>query len=220
MTEINFKAILNNYRKLLNCSDIKQFLGNKGELCLATEKIPTQVIEQLYHEGHLFFAEKFGNELHDKRLNLEHLSAIRFNYFGAIQTNKLKKVLNTCEVIESISNERHANKIAELLVGLNQYPRCYVQVNTGREPQKNGVLPENAMALIQYCKDLKLPLDGLMCIPPRAKEAKEDYHFLRKLADDYRLEHCQMGFSHDYQIAINAGATAIRIGSLVFGKRA
>ncbi len=220
MTEVKFETVLNNYKHLIKKPLLRNFMLGNGELCLATERISTEIIDFLYQEGHFIFAEKYAKELQDKRQSLAHLPSLRFNYFGSIQTNKIKKVLQHCEVLEGISTARHAQKVAQLLPGLNQKMRCYVQINTGKEPQKKGVLPEEAAALIAFCKDLQLPLQGLMCIPPKAKNAEEDYRFVRKLADKFQLEYCQMGFSHDYQVAINCGATAIRIGSLVFGNHA
>jgi PLP dependent protein len=217
MIEINVHHILSRYHQLLDQPAIKKFILQGGELCLATERIPVHLIEALYSGGHRFFAEKYGQELRAKRQWLNHCKAIRFNFFGAIQTNKLKKIISDSAILESIDSKYHALKVqAALGLGLNQLQRCYVQVNTGREPQKRGVWPEHADELIGFCKDLGLPISGLMCIPPRHADARQDYAFLRKLADAYHLEHCQMGFSHDYKTAIECGATAIRVGSLVF----
>lgn len=217
MIEKRKSTIIENYKQLIGTATMQKFMEAKGELCLATESISTEVIVALHQHGHMYFAEKYVKELQEKYNTLQHLPGIRFNYFGSIQTNKLKRTLSHCDVVEGVSNERHALKILNYLLGSTQKPRLYVQVNTGKEPQKRGVFPEMAAALIGFCKEIQLPIHGLMCIPPRFKYAEDDYRFLRKLADQFQLEHCQMGFSHDYQLAINCGATAIRIGTLVFG---
>ncbi len=123
--------------------------------------------------------------------------------------------------VESIGRRSLALKIAGLLEEDSSISAdsLFIQVNTGKEPQKSGVFPEKAQELIDLCLNLGIPVAGLMAIPPKHEDPVPHFRFLRKLADANNLKHCQMGMTGDWRIAIEEGATLIRIGRLIFGDK-
>ena len=153
-----------------------------------------------------------------KRLDTNRELELRL--IGPLQTNKVKQSLNFFDVIETIDREKIAIEIAKNLHLKTKTKRFYIQVNTGNEPQKSGINPLEADTFITYCiKDLKLPIIGLMCIPPINEEPSMHFLLLQKIANRNNLSELSMGMSSDYEDAIKFGATSVRIGSLFFGER-
>ena len=145
---------------------------------------------------------------------------LELRLIGPLQTNKVKQSLNLFDVIETIDRDRVAIEIAKNLNYRSKTKSFYIQVNTGNETQKSGIDPLEADKYINYCiKDLKLPITGLMCIPPINEEPSMHFLLLQKIANRNNLFELSMGMSSDYQDAIKFGATSVRIGSLLFGKR-
>ncbi len=124
------------------------------------------------------------------------------------------------DVIESVDRERLAAALAKEMDRLGRRPACYVQVNTGEEPQKAGVAPADVDAFVAACRDThKLPVVGLMCIPPADEEPALHFALLAKMAARNGLAKVSMGMSADYEIAVRLGATHVRVGSALFGAR-
>ena len=145
---------------------------------------------------------------------------LELRLIGPLQTNKVKQSLNLFDVIETIDREKIAIEIAKNLHDKTKTKSFYIQVNTGNEPQKSGIDPLEADTFIKYCiKDLNLPIVGLMCIPPINEEPSMHFLLLQKIANRNNLSELSMGMSSDYEDAIKFGATSVRIGSLLFGKR-
>ena len=145
---------------------------------------------------------------------------LELRLIGPLQTNKVKQSLNLFDVIETIDRDRIAIEIAKNLNYRSKTKSFYIQVNTGNETQKSGIDPLEADKFINYCiKDLKLPITGLMCIPPINEEPSMHFLLLQKIANRNNLSELSMGMSSDYEDAIKFGATSVRIGSLLFGKR-
>ena len=139
---------------------------------------------------------------------------------GPLQTNKIRDSLKLFDVIETVDRERLAIEIAKYKDIHSKTKSFYIQVNVGNEPQKSGIDPLKADSFIQYCiKDLKLPIKGLMCIPPQDENPSIYFALLKKIADRNNLNELSMGMSNDYKEAIKFGATSVRVGSLLFGKR-
>lgn len=203
------------YQRFIHQPEISKWIAQGGEVDIATENRPASYIERLYNLGHRRFSEKFLQEIQSK-YQFSKYNDLSIQFFGRLQSNKIKGILSSCDTIESISDVKQAEAIMELLVSKKSIHRFYIQLNIGKEPQKNGVLPDAAPALIEYCLQTGLPVCGLMCIPPRAANPTPYFRRLRKLADYYGLPECQMGFSADYRIAIDEGATSIRIASILF----
>lgn len=209
-------SIIDRYRKWRSQSIVSEFIAGGGKICLATEGQPALTIRSLYHEGHTLFAEKFVKELELKKSLLSDLVHLQIHYYGRIQSNKIKKIIQSCDLIESLSLEHHAEKVAAYFKDTYIKRELFIQVNTGKEPQKLGLEPGELDSFVEHCLSLELPVVGLMCIPPITENPKKHFAMLRKLADRNNLTHCQMGSSRDYQIAIDYGATCIRIGKLIF----
>ena len=132
----------------------------------------------------------------------------------------MKQALNLFDIIETIDREKLAKEIANNFNNQSRTKYFYIQINTGSEIQKSGLIPSDADAFIGYCrKDLKLPIIGLMCIPPLEEESAMHFALLKKIADRNNLSELSMGMSNDFEEAIKFGATSLRIGSLFFGPR-
>ena len=123
------------------------------------------------------------------------------------------------DVIHTLDRPRLATALARLAQETGACPDLFVQVNTGEEPQKAGVLPDEADAFVKQVRDLGLPLRGLMCIPPVEEEPSLHFALLAKIAARNGLEGLSMGMSGDFETAIAQGATHVRVGSAIFGAR-
>lgn len=138
---------------------------------------------------------------------------------GPLQTNKVKDAAALFDAIQTLDRTRLADALAAERDKSGRCPELFMQVNTGEEPQKAGVLPAETEALIAYARKLELPLVGLMCIPPVADDVAPHFAFLAKLAKENGLSELSMGMSGDFEMAIRFGATHVRVGSAIFGER-
>jgi len=170
--------------------------------------------QKVYGENRVQEAQKRWERI------LETHKDIELRLIGPLQTNKVKQALKLFNIIETIDRENLAREIAKYFGHETKTKSFYIQVNTGSETQKSGVIPTDVDKFIEYCiKDLKLPIIGLMCIPPQDEEPAMHFAFLKKIADRNNLTELSMGMSNDYEEAIKFGATSVRIGSLFFGAR-
>lgn len=145
---------------------------------------------------------------------------IGLHLIGPLQSNKAKEAVALFDAIHSVDREKIARAIAEEMRAQGRRLGLFVQVNTGEEPQKAGVLPKEAPAFLDLCRnELKLDIAGLMCIPPVEEEAAVHFAFLAKLAAEFGLAGLSMGMSDDFETAIAFGATHVRVGSAIFGSR-
>jgi pyridoxal phosphate enzyme (YggS family) len=138
---------------------------------------------------------------------------------GPIQTNKAKDTIALFDVIETVDRPKLARVLAGEMARQGRRPACFVQVNTGEEPQKAGVLPADADPFIAECRQLELPVTGLMAIPPEDEEPSLHFALLADIARRNDLDQLSMGMSADYEIAVQFGATHVRVGSAIFGAR-
>lgn len=140
---------------------------------------------------------------------------------GPLQSNKVREALTLFDVIHTLDRPSLAEALRKEVDRAGRCPRLYIQVNTGEEPQKAGILPEEALPFIERCRDeWKLPVSGLMCIPPVEDQPAPHFAFLARLARQAGLSELSMGMSGDFEAAIALGATCIRVGSAIFGERA
>jgi len=139
---------------------------------------------------------------------------------GPLQSNKARQAVELFEAIHTLDRPSLAKKLANLAQARGACPELFVQVNTGAEPQKAGVLPDAADAFVAECRAMDLPLAGLMCIPPEAGDPAPHFAHLADIAARNGLAGLSMGMSADFETAIAHGATHIRVGSAIFGARA
>jgi pyridoxal phosphate enzyme (YggS family) len=144
---------------------------------------------------------------------------LSLHLIGPLQTNKVKEAMGLFDVIETLDRVRLADALAAERDKGVACPRLFIQVNTGEEPQKAGVMPADLGALFAHARALALPVDGLMCIPPVDDDAAPHFAFLLSRARDLGLTQLSMGMSGDFELAIKFGATHVRVGTAIFGER-
>ena len=171
--------------------------------------------------GHRLFGENRVQEAAAKwpALKAEWSDAV-LHLVGHLQTNKAAEAVALFDVIETVDRPKLAAALARAMAATGRRPACFVQVNTGEEAQKGGIAPTEADAFIAACRDDHgLPVTGLMCLPPIDEEPAPHFALLKKIADRNRLSVLSMGMSADFEIAVQFGATHVRVGTAIFGRR-
>ena len=149
-----------------------------------------------------------------------HREGVELRLIGPLQTNKVKEAVAFFDVIETLDREKLATALAEEMGKMGKTPRLYVQVNTGEEEQKAGVIPAEVDAFIQTCREVQgLTIEGLMCIPPAQEPPGPHFALLAKIAARNGIAKLSMGMSDDFETAVRLGATSVRVGSALFGPR-
>tara|TARA_B100000963_G_scaffold333384_1_gene325666 strand:- start:356 stop:1027 length:672 start_codon:yes stop_codon:yes gene_type:complete len=198
------------------------FLNDKiPKLVAVSKKQEDYRIDKAIECGQKFFAENRVQEAYLRwQKRIETNKNLELRLIGPLQTNKVKIALNLFDIIETIDREKLANEIAKNFNHDVKTKSFYIQINTGNEAQKSGLNPLQADSFIKYCEhDLKLPIVGLMCIPPINEEPSMHFSLLKKIASKNKLSELSMGMSTDYEKAINFGSTSVRIGTMFFGER-
>lgn len=188
---------------------------------IAVSKVqPDARVRAVLEAGHRLFGENYVQETAGKwpAFRADFPDA-RVHMIGPLQTNKAKQALDLFEAIHTLDRPSLAEKIARLAQERGACPDLFVQVNTGEEPQKAGVLPADTDGFIATCRTLGLPVTGLMCIPPDGVNSTPHFTMLAAIAARNGLTGLSMGMSGDFESAIAAGATHIRVGSAIFGDR-
>ena len=145
---------------------------------------------------------------------------IELHLVGPLQSNKVREALDLFNVIHSLDRAKLADALAHEIAHGAAAPKLFIQVNTGEEPQKAGIVPAATADFVRYCRDeRKLPVIGLMCVPPVAENPSPHFALLAKLAREAGLTYLSMGMSDDFETAICFGATHIRVGTAIFGTR-
>jgi len=144
---------------------------------------------------------------------------IELHLIGPLQSNKVDAAVALFDVIESLDRPKLAQALAAEFARTPKRPKLYVQVNTGSEPQKAGILPGELDGFLQSCRDLGLVIEGLMCIPPVHEQASPHFAMLAQMAARHGMSILSMGMSADFALAIQLGATHVRVGSAIFGAR-
>jgi PLP dependent protein len=147
-------------------------------------------------------------------------AGIELHLIGPLQTNKVKEAVALFDVIETLDRPKLAEALVRERARQQRLPALFIEVNTGEEAQKAGVLPEAADAFIAHCRGLGLAIDGLMCIPPADEAPALHFALLREIARRNGIAGLSMGMSGDFETAIRFGATHIRVGTAIFGQRA
>ena len=188
---------------------------------IAVSKVqPVERIKSVLDAGHRVFGENRIQEAQSKWPAFkEQYEDVELHIIGPLQTNKTRAAMEIADSIHTLDRPKLAKNIARLAQELGKCPELFVQVNTGGEQQKSGVLPEETESFVKECLDMDLPVKGLMCIPPVDEEASLHFALLKKISENCDLRYLSMGMSADFEKAISFGATHIRVGSAIFGER-
>jgi pyridoxal phosphate enzyme (YggS family) len=175
--------------------------------------------ERVFGENRVQEAEDKWGEHKGSGLRAE-FPDVELHLIGPLQSNKAREAVALFDVIETVDRPKIAEALAKEIQRAGRHPKLYVQVNTGAEPQKAGILPEEADAFIATCrKDYGLDISGLMCIPPVNDQASPHFALLNRIAARNEIGVLSMGMSSDFELAIQLGATHVRVGTAIFGKR-
>ncbi len=190
------------------------------ELIAVSKVQPDARVQKVLESGHRSFGENKVQEAAGKWPGFRaQFDGITLHLIGPLQTNKTRQAMQLADVIHTLDRPKLANTMARIAQEEGACPDLFVQVNTGEEDQKAGVLPAEADAFIADCQALDLPVKGLMCIPPVDEEPSLHFALLAKIAARNGLSGLSMGMSADFESAITLGATHIRVGSAIFGAR-
>lgn len=178
-------------------------------------------IRPVLDAGQRVFGENRVQESQGKWPDLKgEYSGVELHLIGPLQSNKAKEAVALFDVIETVDRPSIAEALSKEMQKTDRRPKLYVQVNTGEEPQKAGIAPQDADAFIAKCREgWKLEISGLMCIPPVDEPPSPHFALLRKIAERNGITTLSMGMSSDYEEAIQIGATHVRVGSAIFGHR-
>jgi pyridoxal phosphate enzyme (YggS family) len=182
---------------------------------------PAASVRQALMAGHRVFGENRVQEAQAKYPELrEKFPDLSLHLIGPLQTNKVRDAVAGFDVIESVDRPRLAQALAGEIEHTGRRPPCLIEVNTGEERQKAGVMPADADGFIFECRErLELPIIGLMCVPPLDEEPAPHFALLREIARRNDLQVLSMGMSADFEKAIRFGATHVRVGTAIFGAR-
>ncbi|MCZ4365147.1 YggS family pyridoxal phosphate-dependent enzyme [Sulfitobacter dubius] len=188
---------------------------------IAVSKVqPDARVRAVLEEGHRSFGENRVQEAAGKWPGFrEDFDGIDLHIIGPLQSNKVRQAMELAEAIHTVDRPKLAKTIARLAQEMGRCPDLFIQVNTGEEDQKAGVMPREADDFIAECRALDLPIKGLMCIPPVDEAPSLHFALLAKIAARNELSGLSMGMSGDFEQAIALGATHVRVGSAIFGER-
>ncbi len=190
-------------------------------LVAVTKTHGPELIRQALDAGHRVFAENRVQEAVGKWPALKAAyPGIELHLVGPLQSNKVRDAVALFDVIETVDRVKLARRLAADMERSGRHPRCYIEVNTGEELQKSGILPEAADDFIAACRDqLGLPVQGLMCLPPLDEEPSLHFALLATIARRTGIEVLSMGMSADFEVAVAFGASHVRVGTAIFGAR-
>lgn len=190
------------------------------ELIAVSKVQPEDRVRAVLEEGQRVFGENKVQEAQTRWTPFQQeFEGISLHLVGPLQSNKARQAMEFFDAIHSVDRPKLANTLARLAQEIGHCPELFVQVNTGEEEQKAGVMPADADGFIAECRKLDLPIRGLMCIPPVEETPSLHFSLLAKIAERNGLEGLSMGMSGDFEEAIAFGATHVRVGSAIFGER-
>jgi len=194
---------------------------DRADLVAVTKTFSAEHILPVLETGHRFYGENRVQEAEGKWPELKaRFPDIELHLIGPLQSNKAADAVALFDVIETVDREKIARAIKAEIDKQGKAPKLYVQVNTGLEPQKAGIAPDDTVAFVAFCRnELSLKVEGLMCIPPADENPGPHFALLGKLARECGVAKLSMGMSGDFETAIGFGATSVRVGSAIFGHR-
>ena len=188
------------------------------QLVAVSKQQPWERVQPVLASGQKIFGENRVREAKERWEGRR--EGLELRLIGPLQTNKAQDAAGFFQVIETLDREKLARALAEAAQKLGRAPRFYVQVNTGEEPQKAGVAPDEADAFVGLCRrTYGFEVEGLMCIPPEDEPPAPHFALLAKIAARNGVGKLSMGMSADYELAVRLGATSVRVGSAIFGAR-
>ncbi len=190
-------------------------------LIAVSKTFPVEDIRPVLEAGHRIFGENRVQEAQAKFPILRgDVPDLELHLIGPLQSNKAKEAVQLFDVIHTIDRDKIARAIADEIQRQGKHPKLLVQVNTGEEEQKAGIAPKDALAFVARCQsEFSLTISGLMCIPPVDENPAPHFALLDELAKEAGLPYRSMGMSSDFEMAVRQGATHVRVGSAIFGKR-
>ena len=199
--------------------DAKRDIGSTQ--LLAVSKVqPNERVLSVLEQGHKIFGENKVQETQGKWPTFrENFSNLKIHLIGPLQSNKVKQAVALFDAIHTVDRLKLAHKLSNEVQAQGKAPEMFIQINTGEEKQKSGIVPSEADQFISDCISLDLPIKGLMVIPPINEEPSLHFGLLKKIAHRNGLTGLSMGMSSDFESAIAMGATHIRVGSAIFGER-
>ena len=212
---------LNSIKSLVSAQEDKLGITEGSTRIIAVSKLqPNERVELVLKSGHRIFGENRVQEAHAKWPKFkEKFRNIELHLLGPLQRNKVRDAVKLFDFIHTVDNIKLAQRISLIMEETGRCPKLFIQVNTGKEPQKAGVDVDNLENLLTVCSELRLPVVGLMCIPPVLEDPSPHFDALRTLKEKYGLSELSIGMSNDFEKAILAGASYIRVGSAIFGQR-
>tara|TARA_B100001057_G_scaffold441898_1_gene476860 strand:- start:309 stop:971 length:663 start_codon:yes stop_codon:yes gene_type:complete len=212
---------LTEIKKRINQTEVSFSRPIGSTKLIAVSKVqPNDKIKSVLDEGHRVFGENRIQEAQSKWPDFKQkYQDVELHIIGPLQTNKTRSAMELADSIHTLDRPKLATNMARLAQEMGRCPELFVQVNTGGEEQKSGVLPTETESFVTDCLNMDLPVTGLMCIPPVDEEASLHFALLKKISENCDLEHLSMGMSNDFEKAISFGATHIRVGSAIFGER-
>ncbi len=201
-----------------------QGVGRKNGDCTLVAVSKTRTVAEIndaINAGQRVFGENRVQEAVDKWPDLKQQHGdITLHLIGPLQSNKVRAAVKLFDVIEVLDREKLARALHRVMAEEQIFPKIYVQVNTGEEEQKAGVLPSELGAFLNTVRDdIGLSVEGLMCIPPQGEEPAMHFALLKNLSQKFNVEKLSMGMSSDFDVAAKLGATSVRVGTKIFGAR-
>lgn len=189
-------------------------------LLAASKMQDAEKIRPLIAQGQNVFGENRVQEAEEKWPALKReFPNVQLHMIGHLQTNKVKDAVTLFDVIQTVDREHLALDLAREMKRQNRHLPCFIQINTGEEEQKGGIPPREAEKFLKFCRNSGLNITGLMCIPPEHEPPALHFALLADLAKHLDLANLSMGMSRDFETAIRFGATCVRIGTALFGRR-
>ncbi len=205
---------------LLQIKQIIASLSNDAGLVAVSKFQDKDKIIQAIEAGQRIFGENRVQEAYSKWPEIKALYPdIKLHLIGALQTNKADQAVRLFDVIESLDRPKLADCLIKEMQKQERFIPCLIQVNIGKEPQKAGVMPEEVEGFIKYCTGAGLNIIGVMCIPPEGESPEKHFEKMQEIAKKHNFPVLSMGMSSDFKIAIQYGATHVRVGTAIFGDR-
>ena len=193
----------------------------KIELIAVSKKQSLESVNKLLDVGHRCFGENQVQEATEKWTNLKNkISNLQLHMIGPLQTNKVRQAVRLFDYIQTLDRIKLASNISRECKKENTEVKCFIQVNTGIEDQKSGIRPSEVREFYNICvNDYRLNVVGLMCLPPKHESPETHFAMLNTIAEENKIKFLSMGMTNDYKVGIKFGATHIRVGEGIFGKR-